>query len=145
MKRTGRTRLIKLLTKHQEKFLFVISGGAQYLLDMFFFVLMVLVFGNNININIFSRACAGVIGFYINGYVVFKSLKGKSLRQQLHSAIKFLMLLALMTSVSSFILSFFTHNSDMHFIIAKGLIEIILSIASFFVQKHFVYQKNNNE
>ena len=132
--------MIKLLAAHQEKFLFIISGGIQYLLDMFFFILLVLAFGNNLNINIFSRFCTGIIGFYINGYAVFKALKGKPFSQQLQSAIKFLMLLALMTTLSSIILSFFTHKSGLHFIIAKGLIEILLSVASFFTQKYFVYR-----
>jgi len=131
--------LINLLKEHQEKILFVISGSVQYLLDMFFFVLMVLTFGNQININIFSRICAGFIGFYINGYVVFKTLAGKSVHQQLNSAIRFLILLALMTAISSFLLSFFTHKSGLYFIIAKGLVEIILAILSFFIQKYFVY------
>lgn len=138
--------MIKLLSVHQEKFLFFISGGIQYLLDMFFFAVMVLTFGNNLNINIFSRICAGIIGFYINGYIVFKTLKRKALCQQLNSAIKFLILLALMTAISSFLLNFFTHKSGLHFIIAKGFIEITLSIASFFIQKHLVYgQKNSAE
>jgi putative flippase GtrA len=137
--------LIKLLTAHQEKFLFIISGGIQYLLDMLFFVLLVLVFGNNLNINIFSRVCAGIIGFYINGYAVFKALRGKSLNQQLHSAMKFLILLALMTALSSIILSFFTHKSGLHFIVAKGSIEIFLSVTSFCIQKYFVYRQKNTQ
>lgn len=136
--------MINVLKAHQEKILFFISGGIQYLLDMFFFALMVMVFGNNLNINVFSRVCAGTIGFYINGYAVFKTLKGKGIRAQLNSAIKFLMLLALMTVISSFLLSFFTHKSGLHFIIAKGLIEIILSIASFFTQKYFVYSQKKS-
>jgi putative flippase GtrA len=137
--------LIKLLTAHQEKFLFIISGGIQYLLDMFFFVLLVLVFGNNLNINIFSRVCAGIIGFYINGYAVFKAFRGKSLHQQLHSALKFLMLLALMTALSSIILSFFTHKSGLYFVVAKGFIEIFLSVTSFCIQKYFVYSQKNTQ
>jgi putative flippase GtrA len=137
--------LTKLLTAHQEKILFILSGGIQYLLDMFFFILLVLVFGNNLNSNIFSRVCAGIVGFYINGYAVFKALRGKSLHQQLHSATKFLMLLALMTALSSIALSFFTHKSGLHFIIAKGFIEILLSLTSFFIQKYFVYRQKNTQ
>lgn len=132
--------MIDLLKAHQEKFLFVISGGIQYLIDVFLFALMVLIFGANININIFSRACTGVIGFYLNGYVVFKTLNKKSIVQKFNSTIKFLILLAVMTFVSSYLLSFFVHKSELHFIIAKAAIELILAILSFLIQKNFVYR-----
>ena len=113
-------------------------------MDLFFFAVMVLIFGANIHINIFSRFFAGFIGFYINGYLVFKTLKSRSARQQFYSAIKFIILLSAMTTISSFFLNFFTHTSGLYFIAAKAIIEIILATISFLIQKNFVYKDGSS-
>lgn len=131
--------VIDAIKKHREKLLFIVSGGVQYLLDIGLFALLVLIAGNNMNINIVSRCGAGAIGFYINGFVVFKSLKDKSFQLVIKAAIKFLLLLGFMTIVSSVLLSFFINLPPSHFIFAKGIIEIGLAIVSFFTQKYLVY------
>lgn len=136
--------MINVVKNHQEKLLFLLSGGFQYLLDIGLFALLVFLFGNSMHINIASRCGAGITGFYINGYVVFKSLKGKSLQQVAMAALKFLLLLGFMTLVSSALLSFFVNLPSLHFIFAKGVIEIILAILSFFIQKYVVYGKRHS-
>lgn len=128
-----------MVKNHQEKLLFLVSGGVQYLIDISLFTLLVFIFGNHLSINTVSRCGAGIAGFFINGFVVFKSLKGKSLRQLASAALKFLILLSVMTLLSSAILSFFVNLSPLCFIFAKAVIEIILAVVSFFIQKFIVY------
>lgn len=131
--------LIQIVKIHREKLLFIVSGGIQYLLDICLFALLVFATGNNMYINIASRCSAGVAGFYINGYVVFKSLKEQSLQQVVISGLRFLLLLGCMTVISSVLLGFFVNLSPLHFILAKGFIEIVLALLSFFIQKYVVY------
>lgn len=137
--------MIHILKNYQEKLLFIVSGGIQYLLDIGLFALLVSIVGNNMSINIVSRCGAGVMGFYINGFVVFKSLKDKSFQLVAIAALKFLLLLGLMTIISSVLLSFFINLPSSNFILAKGIIEIGLAIVSFFIQKYVVYGFSANK
>lgn len=131
--------MIQIIKIHREKILFIASGGVQYLLDIGLFVILVFAIGNNMHINVVSRFGAGIAGFYINGYIVFKSLKGQSLPQIAKAALRFILLLGFMTIISSVLLSFFVNLSSLYFILAKGIIEIVLAILSFFIQKYVVY------
>lgn len=134
--------MIEQIKRNKDKYLFVISGGVQYLLDMFIFSILVLVFGNNITFNWVSRISTGIVGFYLNGYFVFGTLKEQGFSRYAIAFFKFALLLFFMTIISSGLLGLFIQKTGMYFVLAKAVIEIILSTLSFVIQKYLVYQTN---
>lgn len=128
-----------------EKNYYLLSGGVQYLLDIAIFAILVIFFGNYLSINYASRFIAGSAGFYINGYIVFKTLNTQSPKQKRISAIQFFGLWLVMTAISSLLLSFFTQQTQSYYVVIKGIVELMLAMASFFVQKYVVYQSRKQK
>lgn len=131
--------MLGLNNSQREASLFLLSGAIQFGLDLAIFSALVLIFGTHLSINVVSRGIVGVAGFYLNGFVVFRKLQSQTRAQILSSFLKFLTLLILMTSLSSVLLSFFDSSTDLIFILAKFVVEIILAILSFLIQRHIVY------
>jgi putative flippase GtrA len=131
--------MLGLNNSQREASLFLLSGAIQFGLDLAIFSALVLMFGTHLSINVVSRGIVGIAGFYVNGFVVFQKLQKQTRAHILSSFLKFLTLLLLMTSLSSFLLSFFNSSTDLVFILAKFVVEAILAILSFLIQRNIVY------
>lgn len=131
--------------KRQGVFLFIFSGGLQYLVDVILFGFFYS-FGVEYKIsNIASKFFTGFFGFFFNGYVVFNSLKKCSRKYFIFSFFKFVCLLVFQTFLSTLIITIFSillQNSSEYMVAIKGVTEIIMAFFSFFIQKIFVYKKS---
>lgn len=132
------------ILKRKSAFLFIFSGGLQYLIDVIFFGFLYS-FGVDYKLsNIASRLFAGLFGFFFNGYVVFDSLRECDRRSFVVSFVKFVCLLAFQTILSTLLITVFSillSNSSNYMISIKCITEIIMAFFSYFVQKKFVYRK----
>ena len=130
--------------KNKYLFLFIISGGIQYLIDIGIFALL-LSFGFDYKIaNILARSLTGISGFFLNGYLTFQTLQTSTRLAVCIAFIKFLVLLVFQTLLSTFIISvasgLFEQGSG-SLVVIKCVTEVIIAIVSFFLQrKIFTYQ-----
>lgn len=133
-----------MFQKNKYLFLFIISGGIQYLIDIGIFALL-LSFGFDYKVaNILARSLTGISGFFLNGYFTFKTLQTSTRSAICIAFMKFLVLLGFQTLLSTFIISvasgLFEQGSGSLVAIKCGT-EVIIAIASFFLQKKiFIYQ-----
>jgi|GEM_PF-3179827 len=128
-----------------QRFLFLISGAFQYLLDVIVYSILVLFLPNILLANSISKFSVGLSGFFVNGIFVFKKLNLMSTREILISLGKFLILLLLMTLLGNKLISLYDGESYSIKVFSKIVSEMFLAIISFFIQKVFVYKKINSK
>lgn len=125
-------------------FLFLLSGGFQYVLDVAIFSVLILLVSNTLLANASSKFTVGLAGFLINGLWVFKTLRNMPLSGIFFSFIKFLFFLLFMISLSIFLVSLYTGQSYFLTVLTKIVSEIFLAMLSFIIQKFFVYRSGTH-
>jgi len=122
-------------------FIFIIVGGIQYLLDAASFSLLILFFSTETS-NILSRMIGALAGYGLNGMITFKH----SSKSQIHanSLLRFILVWCLMTLISTLaireLIAAFCNDSWICAVAIKLLVEMVLVILSFTLQKLFVYK-----
>ena len=125
----------------REFVLFLFVGALQYLLDVFLMYLLVKLSFSIAISNIVSRASAAFMGYFINGQYTFRS---RNLLQK-ESLTKFIILwigLTVVSTVAIYIGKFYTggeFNPEIA-LIFKIIIEAILVLVSFLLQKFWVFK-----
>src|SRR5690606_8590366 len=117
--------------------LFLLSGAFQYILDITLFAALVFWGIAPVHANIFSRCVAACAGFFLNGYYVFGFLRSASILRIFHASLKFILLLALMTLLSSFLIASLVKLLPDYYLLVlltKILVEIMLAVLSFLIQ-----------
>jgi putative flippase GtrA len=122
-----------------QRLLFIASGGLQYVLDVVLFALLITVNTNYLVATAFSRVTVGCTGFCINGFLVFKTLKGKNRKAVFFMALRFFGLLGGMTMLSVLLMKLAPTDDNLQLIIYKIVIEAILAVMSFIMQKFLVF------
>ena len=125
-------------------FLFLLSGGIQYCLDLAIFSLATFLELNPQIANITSRCLAASFGFGFNGWVVFEHFPAASKLQVVHSGFKFFTLLACLTLISTLLMTLGIYcfgKERQTLILLKISIELLLAITSFIVQRYLVFGK----
>lgn len=134
--------LLGLIKK--DYFLFIFSGGVQYLVDVSLFSVFLYADMDVALSNILSRTVAAIFGFVFNGLFVFKFLANPSRHIVIPALCKFVSLLFLLTLLSTLIIQAI-HSwlapSYLISVVAKMLTEFGLAVLSFFAQKYFVFLK----
>lgn len=118
--------------------LFVLVGGLQLLLDWLVFVLLSWVGLPVIASNLLSRLTAAGCGFYLNGRVTFAAQDGPRLGRM--RGVKFLVLWSVLTLISTLVMQWLASGPGLNAAwLAKPLVEAVLAVASFLLQRHWVY------
>jgi putative flippase GtrA len=121
---------------------FLIVGGIQYLLDAGLYAVLISNGVTTLPANITSRASAASIGFVLNRYVTFGQ-RNESLKRFSSSLLRFLLLFAAMTLISSLAVLWLEAEwgrDNTHRIMAKLLVEGLLAVASFLVSRFWVFR-----
>ncbi|WP_191602233.1 GtrA family protein [Marinomonas algicola] len=122
--------------------LFLLIGGVQYALDASTFALCI-VFVSAEVANVFARFIGAMSGYFLNGLFTFKKLDSK---QKIAPKIllKFVLLWCVMTLLSTFMIQYsigFFEIERWHWVVgAKLLVEAVLVVLSFSLQKFVVYR-----
>ena len=118
-------------------------GLFQYVLDVFLFFVLFSVFQYSVLVNFASRAVAAVAGYYLNGLFTFRV--GSEVRSGYRKA-NFLVLWSLLTVLSTLLLALVKFLAERNgwnlevIALAKPMVEAILFLLSFVLQKHWVFR-----
>ncbi|OGO89701.1 MAG: hypothetical protein A2Y15_04440 [Clostridiales bacterium GWF2_36_10] len=144
---TSHFRVIKdSLRVYGSLFLYAGSSFLSFLLDYLAFNLFAWVFcffsiqsTAILTANIIARILSSSFNYYINSTYVFDKGSGKSFFKK-NTAVKYFMLAGAILVVNSLILRFLTDHAGLSKAIAKLVTELILSIASYSVQKFIIFK-----
>jgi len=122
---------------------YLLVGGIQYLVDAGLYAVLISNGVTTLPANITSRASAAGIGFLLNRYVTFGQ-RNESLKRFGSSLIRFVVLFAVMTLISSVAVLWLQAvwgDDTTRRIIAKMAVEALLAIAGFLASRHWVFRK----
>lgn len=119
--------------------LFVLMGGVQLTVDSLAFLVLTWA-GLPVAIsNLIARAGAAGLGFWLNGRFTFA--RGSMGRLGTRRFIRFILLWCALTVLSTLLLSDLAESFGLEWAwLAKPLIEAILALVSFVLQRHWVYR-----
>jgi putative flippase GtrA len=126
----------------RQPLLFLVVGGAQYLLDAGLYAALISGGVATLPANIGSRACAAGVGFLLNRYLTFGQ-RNETLERFRRSLLRFLLLFAVMTLLSSLAvlgLEAAWGADTARRIAAKILVEAVLAVGSFLISRFWVYR-----
>ena len=122
--------------------LFLIIGGGQYALDASTFALFI-VFVSAEAANIIARFIGAMSGYFLNGFFTFKKLDSKQ-KFAPKILLKFVLLWCLMTLLSTSMIQYsigFFDIASWHWVVGvKLVVEAVLVVLSFSLQKFVVYR-----
>jgi putative flippase GtrA len=135
---------MKILSNGNRQFLkFFLVGGGQYTLDIVLFYIFLFYSIDIVVANLLSRAIVGNIGFIANRYITFK---GNTVTLK-KSYLKFLLawiFTSIVSTVGILLLSsiFLTAENIKIETSIKMIVEIIVFIIAFFIQKLWIFKSN---
>lgn len=131
----------------KQLFRFLGIGLFQYVLDVFLFFVLFFIFQYSVLVNFVSRAVAAVAGYYLNGIFTFRM--GSEI-QSGHRKANFLMLWSILTVLSTLLLAlvkFLAERNGWNLevtALAKPVVEAVLFLLSFVLQKHWVFRHTDS-
>lgn len=110
------------------------AGLLTALTDNLVFIFAFMFSANVLNSQILSRSCGAFVSFILGFHVVFKSTNNP-----IYALVKFVLLVILFGFISYGMIQFLNQEFGINIVIAKILAELILFIASFAIQRSFIF------
>lgn len=124
---------------HKEIIKYILSSSSCFVIDYVFYTLFNIISKSVIYSNIAARVISSLVNYRINKNIVFKSKK-----QEGKTFIGYFGLVIIILILNTFILSLFV-KLGINKYLAKIIVEILLSIFSFLIQKLFVFKEMKHE
>lgn len=124
---------------YKEIFKYTIASITSFIIDYLLYVIFNLLTNNIILSNIFARIISGTFNFTINKNLVFKSDNNL-----VKSFIEYVLLAIMILTLNTILLSIFVTRLHMNRYIMKIIVELILFIISWFVQKVIIFKKGED-
>lgn len=122
---------------YKEILLFSLSSIISFVVDYTVFVLLLSLMPSQLILaNLGARLISATVNFSMNRRIVFKSNKAI-----FKSAIQYLVLAILIISINTILLSFIVYNLHINQYFAKILVEGLLFVISWLIQRYFVFNK----
>ncbi len=110
------------------------AGLVTALVDNIVFITLFSIFGDIVLSQVASRSGGALVSFYLSKNIIFRSHANWS-----YALIKFFFLVVLLGLISYMMINVLITSFNMNVIAAKILAELILFIASFSIQRHFIF------
>lgn len=123
---------------YKEIFKFLMSSIICSIIDYLIFSLFIIISNKLILSNITTRLISGTINFTINKNIVFKS-KNKNNQQQI---LKYIFLATCIIIINTILLKIAVDYLEINKFIAKILVEVILFIFSWIIQRNLIFSKD---
>lgn len=120
---------------YREIIKFSLSSIFSFLIDYLFFTIFIVCFKNITLSNVLARIISASFNYIINRNFVFHSK-----RPIYYSAISYFGLALFILFINTVFLNFFIQKLLMNQFVAKILIEVLLFVISWFVQRKFIFQ-----
>ncbi|WP_353572304.1 bifunctional glycosyltransferase family 2/GtrA family protein [Candidatus Albibeggiatoa sp. nov. BB20] len=115
------------------------AGLFTALVDNLVFIVMYMLSGSIISSQITSRSCGALVSFILSFHLVFRSDVSK-----VYALLKFVSLVILFGFISYSLIQFLSQMLGLNIFISKLLAELILFIASFAIQRDFIFNNSQN-
>jgi putative flippase GtrA len=115
---------------------FSVSSIIGFAVDISIFALLFIISSNVWVSTVFARVISGMVNFFLNDQVVFSGNKEQS--WQIH-AVKYSIVWLLLIVLSASMVSLISASNTTYVIAAKILIDLILFLVSFYLQKKYVF------
>lgn len=117
---------------------FSFSSLISFVVDFILYSLIILISNSVLVSNIAARVVSASFNFYINKKYVFKHKESTA-----KAALKYFALAACLLAVNTLLLTFIVKYLISNRLIAKIIVEMLLFIISYVVQRLFVFRQNN--
>jgi putative flippase GtrA len=118
---------------YKQIFKFIFSSISSFVVDYILYTLLNIITGNLVLSNIVARVFSSLYNYTINRNIVFKDKKNIA-----KTMIKYYILAACILAVNTLALLGLTMFINKY--VAKVIVEVILFIISYFVQKRFIFR-----
>ena len=126
----------KIIKRYKRLFKFSLSAIMSFIIDYSLFTIFSLFISYVSICNVLARIISGTFNYTVNRKYVFKS--DNSLYKSLLS---YALLAVSILIINTLLLSIFVYKLDINRFIAKIMVEIILFIFSFIIQKKMIFKK----
>lgn len=126
------------LNKYKNVLKFSLSSIISFIIDYSFFTIFSLFISNLSICNVLARIISATFNFTMNRKYVFNS--NNSLYK---SSLSYLFLAIMVIILNTILLNIFVYQLLFNKFIAKIIVEIVLFIINYFVQKKVIFKKND--
>lgn len=131
----------KLFNKYQTFFSYLLSGGICFIIDILLFNILKAIFKNTTNYIIYATICARIISstvnYLLNRNKVFKL--NDTAKIDKFTFFKYFVLVITQMFISAYTVNFFYHLININESIIKIIVDSILCIINFFIQKKSIF------
>ena len=130
-----------ILMKYKKILKFSLSSIISFIIDYSFFTIFSLLISNNISVcNVLARIISATCNYTMNRKFVFNSNN-----DVYKSVLSYIMLAFIVIILNTLLLNLFVYKWMFNKFIAKIIVEIILFIMNYFVQRKIIFKKDSEE
>ncbi len=128
-----------IFIKYKKIIKFSLSSIISFIIDYSLFSIFSLLISNNISIcNVLARIISATCNYTMNRKYVFKSNNDLS-----KSILSYIALAVMVIILNTILLNIFVYKLMFNKFVAKIIVEIVLFIINYFVQKKAIFKKND--
>ena len=139
-------KIKNLFNKYYVYVTYIISAGISFVLDLFLFSLFLWLLDGRVGESIIissylARAISSFINYLVNKYKVFKYEKKKEEKDS--TIVEYFGLVIINITISAVLVDTISAIIPIYATIIKGIIDIVIFVVNFFIQKLFIFNKEN--
>ena len=139
-------KIKNLFNKYYVYVTYIISAGISFVLDLVLFSLFLWLLDGRVGESIIissylARAISSFINYLVNKYKVFKYEKKKEEKDS--TIVKYFGLVIINITISAVLVDAISTVIPIYATIIKGIIDIVIFVVNFFIQKLFIFNKEN--
>lgn len=124
------------MNKYKRIFLYLFSSTSSFIIDIVVFSILSIWF-NIILSSYLARLISSIYNYIINKVIVFENKTKKNIK----SFILYFLLVLINITISGFSVDFIYKNIHLNATITKVLIDTIIFIANYYLQKYIIFKK----
>ncbi len=139
-------KIKNLFNKYYVYVTYIISAGISFVLDLVLFSLFLWLLDGRVGESIIissylARAISSFINYLVNKYKVFKYEKKKEEKDS--TIVEYFGLVIINITISAVLVNAISAIIPIYATIIKGIIDIVIFVVNFFIQKLFIFNKEN--
>ena len=139
-------KIKNLFNKYYVYVTYIISAGISFVLDLVLFSLFLWLLDGRVGESIIissylARAISSFINYLVNKYKVFKYEKKKEEKDS--TIVEYFGLVIVNITISAVLVDAISAIIPIYATIIKGIIDIVIFVVNFFIQKLFIFNKEN--
>ena len=139
-------KIKNLFNKYYVYVTYIISAGISFVLDLVLFSLFLWLLDGRVGESIIissylARAISSFINYLVNKYKVFKYEKKKEEKDS--TIVEYFGLVIINITISAVLVDAISAIIPIYATIIKGIIDIVIFVVNFFIQKLFIFNKEN--